>query len=56
MKYLIVPVLALFLIGCDAPVPMSDAEAKAFNACLEKGWKPKFFANNTQRDLTCERK
>ena len=52
MKYLIIPLFVL-LVGCDAAPPMSEAEAKAYQSCLDKGWVPRFWTNSAQRDITC---
>lgn len=56
MKYLLILSLAVMLIGCGYPPPMNDAESKAYAACLEKGWYPKFFANGSYREMECTRK
>jgi len=52
MKKLIIFIPVLFLLGCS-PTPMSDKTAKAFEACLAKGWQPQYFSNGAQIDFTC---
>jgi len=56
MKTLLFIPLIVLLAGCDGPLPMSDAEAKAMQTCMEKGWKPRFYANGSMREVTCKRK
>ena len=56
MKTLLVFTSLLFLAGCEGPLPMSDAEAKAMQSCMEKGWKPRFYANGSMREVSCKRK
>ena len=54
MKTLLLIIVFLFLVGCGEFHPMSDAEAVAFTACLEKGLEPKLEINNARRTLTCK--
>jgi len=44
----------MFITGCSDPVPMGDGAAKAFQSCLDKGWKPRYFSNMGQVDFTCK--
>ena len=47
--------LATFMLaGCDGPLPMSEPEATVYNECLAAGHQPRFFANGSQRDVTCK--
>lgn len=55
MKTLLLIVSFTFLVSCGEFPEMSDAEAKAFAACLEKNWEPKFQVTTSSRNLTCER-
>lgn len=56
MKTLLFIPLIVLLAGCDSPLPMSDAEASAMKACMEKGLKPRFYANGSMREVSCKRK
>ena len=55
MKTLLLVVPLLLLAGCESD-PMSEAEAKAYAACLAQGWVPTFKATSTVRTMECERK
>ena len=56
MKTLFLLVSLTLLAGCDSPPPMSDAEAITMQTCMEKGWKPRFYANGAMRGVTCKQK
>jgi hypothetical protein len=49
---LLVAGMLLLLSGCS-PQPMGEEGAKAFKACIDKGWVPRYFSNGGQIDFTC---
>ena len=43
----------MFATGCS-PKPMGVDAAGAFQACLTKGWVPRYFSNVGKVDFTCQ--
>lgn len=52
----VILIASLALAGCGDFNSMSEGEAKAFNACLEKGMKATFKATISSRVVSCKRK
>jgi len=54
MKLLLASTMLILLTGCSDPTPLGDGAAQAFQSCLEKGWKARYFSNGIKVDFTCK--
>lgn len=54
MKYIILPIVLLSLIGCK-PAPINEATSKAIKGCLDKGWNAEYFSKLSSIKFKCNK-